>query len=135
MVDDGYWVVVRVDRIHCKVIVADPRELIVKHRHPLVKPLVNALTKCKKRKWETEAIAVDDLPRSGEKLYSAILACLNIGCWAVFKNKKQLELQLYTEVFTYSTDNHFMLKARHFISRVIYEYGKHRRELVAVRVV
>ena len=119
LVDNGFWVVVRVDRVHSKVIIADPRELVIKKRHPLVGPLVDALKTAMNRAWKIDVLGADRLPQTAQKSYSAILACLNIACWALFTNKRQREDQNYVEVFTYSTDSYFMQKARHFISRVI----------------
>ena len=131
LVDNGFWVVVRIDRVHCKVIVADPRELMVRRRHPLVGQLVLTLKKALKRQWVVEALGVDILPRTEHQHLSAVLACLNMACWLVFTNKRQRDEQIYTEVFTYSVDSYFMQKARHFISHVIYQYGRHRIQLVA----
>ena len=131
LVDNDYWVVVRIDRIHCKLIVADPREAIIRKRHPMVDPLLALLKKVLKRKWEVESLPEAILPRSGDKLYSAVLACLNIACWALFCNKRQRDTENYVEVFTYTTDRHFMQKARHFISRAIYTYGTTQEEMPA----
>ena len=60
-----------------------------------------------------------------------MLACLNIACWLVFTNKRQRDDQIYAEVFAYSVDTDFMRKARHFISHVVYQYGRHRVQLIA----
>ena len=62
LVDNGFWVVVRVDRAHSKVILADPRELVVKKRHPLVGPLVDALKVVMKRAWQVQLLSPEILP-------------------------------------------------------------------------
>ena len=133
LVDNDFWVVVRIDRFHCKLIVADPREAVILTRHPLVGPLHTALKQAMKRQWLVESVPREWLPRSDEPLYSAPLVCLNLACWAVFTNKTQRDEQIYADVFGYSIDRCFMQKVRHFVSRTIFNYAAHGTEIVADR--
>jgi len=131
LVDNDFWAVVRIDRKQGKLRVADPREAVILKRHPLVGPLLTALKLVLKKPWVVEVLGGTVLPRTAVKKYSGVLACLNIACWALFRNQHQLDNQDYSEVFGYAVDKPFMQKARHFISRTVYEYGKHSTEVVA----
>ena len=77
------------DRQHCRIIVADPREAIIRRNHPLVSKLHTALKQAVKRKWEVEVLSGELVPRTDDRGYSGILACLNVACWALFTNKNQ----------------------------------------------
>jgi len=131
------WVVVRIDFQHGKLYVADGRSQVIRKQHALVSPLLVALKAVKlmknkdealplrmsKRKWEIETFSEELVPRSRDAANNAVMACLNVTRWALFRSINKRNNQNYADVFTYGTDRQFMLKARHFISRTIHNYA------------
>ena len=79
--------------------------------------------KMSRRNWEVETFDAELVPRSKRAANNAVMACLNVACWALFRSRNKRNRQNYQDVFTYGTDKQFMLKARHFISRTIYNYA------------